>query len=604
MNNETFTPHEDRAPSASELARAALDLNNQNKPEQYNEGEGRSEFDGNQPDVYSLLELLEAQKDTRRMLAKLWLKNSGAKTVEERKEAIKNRPNWLEIDEGDSILDSPTESYLTDTLKKQKVQIDLLMKDEHIKEQYEQLGTEKLEVFRRVAAYRYLDRTQMVLEQELLQERLRQVQLKETNNRAMSMRMQHVIEEIRHIQESKLLLINSEECIKELERRATLDDARALESGILMTDKMLDIERRSLPTLVKGRPVLLVGETGGAKTALAEHMARQILELYNKPDGYEPEFISGYAEVNAYQLMGKTELRTGGASRPLPESLKLTTSEEELLQNELADLNSPEYRALMDKIGFQKIVITGIQSTETVFVPGAMTRAIKDGKPIILDEINAMPPEFLKRLNKILQLKPGDTLTLQEDGDEKIRVAEGFCVIATANEKSQRYKGVDDLSVEFKNRFAGNVERINYPDGDVELGSLPPELTRLAIASMTNSSGEITFYEGEGSTITSQQFKDFIIICHISQQMFSKPAASQKFINYVDSDRVAESGKTALEKEVLAPRTMIAILNKVRDSNGTVTLTETLRSFVEGVKNLQDREVLRKLVSSRESLAY
>ena len=56
-------------------------------------------------------------------------------------------------------------------------------------------------------------------------------------------------------------------------------------------------------------------------------------------------------------------------------------------------------------------------ATSSIFVPGPLLRAMTEGRPVILDEINAMPPEFLKRLNIILQLRPGDTFTIQRCTD-------------------------------------------------------------------------------------------------------------------------------------------------------------------------------------------
>ncbi|OVE78492.1 hypothetical protein BVY00_02640, partial [bacterium G20] len=73
---------------------------------------------------------------------------------------------------------------------------------------------------------------------------------------------------------------------------------RDYERGIVLTDQMQKIITELLPSLVKGQPALLVGETGGAKTALAEFISRTYF-------GKEAELISGYGDVNSYQIMGK-----------------------------------------------------------------------------------------------------------------------------------------------------------------------------------------------------------------------------------------------------------------------------------------------------------
>ena len=229
---------------------------------------------------------------------------------------------------------------------------------------------------------------------------------------------------------------SKEKFLEEVTRLQIREWKRQLDSGLLMTEQMQTIIDETLPAMMRGEPTLFIGETGGAKTALAEYMARRYY-------GVEPEFVSAYGDVNSYQLIGKQELREeNGAS----------VSE---------------------------------------FVPGPIIRAMEQGKPLILDEINAMPPELLKRLNKIMQLRPGDKFTVQEDSGRIVEVHPGFCIIATANEKSKRYKGVDDLSVEFQNRFGANINRVRYPDHDKSYGEYPRENAQLAMAAVATERGEL-----------------------------------------------------------------------------------------------------------------
>ena len=229
---------------------------------------------------------------------------------------------------------------------------------------------------------------------------------------------------------------SKENFLEEVTRLQVREWKRQLDSGLLMTEQMQTIIDETLPAMMRGEPTLFIGETGGAKTALAEYMARRYC-------GVEPEFISAYGDVNSYQLMGKQELR--------------------------------------EKNG----------ASISEFVPGPIIRAMEQGKPLILDEINAMPPELLKRLNKIMQLRPGDKFTVQEDSGRIVEVHPGFCIIATANEKSKRYKGVDDLSVEFQNRFGANINRVRYPDHDKSYGEYPRENAQLAMAAVATERGEL-----------------------------------------------------------------------------------------------------------------
>ncbi|MBI1862986.1 AAA family ATPase [Candidatus Microgenomates bacterium] len=312
----------------------------------------------------------------------------------------------------------------------------------------------------------------------------------------------------------------------ELRNRMDIQRRRDFEQGLVLTDSMKAIINELLPSLAQGRPALLVGETGGAKTALAEYISHQYF-------GVEPEFISGYGDVNSYQVMGKMSLRNEEGT------------------------------------------------TVSDFVPGPIIRAMEEGRPLILDEINAMPAEFLKRLNKIVQLRPGDTFVVQEDSGREVTIKPGFFIIGTANEKSKRYKGIEDLSVEFQNRFGANVIRVHYPDHDVVFGQPPVENTIIAKAALTDRSGQMV------GGIDPKELERFVRACFITQQVFTGNFG-KGFNDFVTSERIGDN-KPGLDEAVLAPRTMVSLLEKVRDSYGKVSLDQVLRRFVNGIKSDNDK---------------
>ncbi len=327
--------------------------------------------------------------------------------------------------------------------------------------------------------------------------------------------------------------------LEEVTRLQVREWKRQLDSGLLMTEQMQTIIDETLPAMMRGEPTLFIGETGGAKTALAEYMARRYC-------GVEPEFISAYGDVNSYQLMGKQELR--------------------------------------EKNG----------ASISEFVPGPIIRAMEQGKPLILDEINAMPPELLKRLNKIMQLRPGDKFTVQEDSGRIVEVQPGFCVIATANEKSKRYKGVDDLSVEFQNRFGANINRVRYPDHDKSYGEYPRENAQLAMAAVATERGELP------PEIDKRDFEDFVRAARLSQQVFSG-TNGEGYNQFIDTEKLVDD-RTGLEETVLAPRTMVDILRKVAGSYGVVSLKRACQTFLDGIKNQNDRKVMHHILKYHELL--
>lgn len=332
---------------------------------------------------------------------------------------------------------------------------------------------------------------------------------------------------------------SKEQFLEEVTRLQVREWKRQLDSGLLMTEQMQTIIDETLPAMMRGEPTLFVGETGGAKTAMAEYMVQTYF-------GVEPEFVSAYGDVNSYQLMGKQELREeNGAS----------VSE---------------------------------------FVPGPIIRAMEQGKPLILDEINAMPPELLKRLNKIMQLRPGDRFTVQEDSGRVVEVQSGFCIIATANEKSKRYKGVDDLSVEFQNRFGANINRVRYPDYDKGYDEYPRENAQLAMATVATQRGELPPDIDEG------EFENFVRAARLSQQIFSG-INGEGYNQFIDTEKMVD-GRPGLEETVLAPRTMVDILHKVAGSYGTVSLKRACQTFLDGIKNPNDRQVIHHILEYHDLL--
>jgi hypothetical protein len=305
--------------------------------------------------------------------------------------------------------------------------------------------------------------------------------------------------------------------------------------------------------------------------------------------GKEPEFISFYGDVNSYQLMGKSELTAEKANVAWDDIMKEIT-DKGIDWDNLTD----ETKAQLVLAGFKLVHLPG--STESVYVPGPLVRAMESGRPVILDEVNAGDSGLLKRFNKTMQLRPGDTFTIQEDSGRTVTIRHGFYIIATANEKSKRYKGIEDLSVEFQNRFGANIYRVRYPDYNTSPGkdNSAIENDRLAVAAVVNRQGEFP------STIDTGDFDNFVRACRLSQQMFAGTFDMDTEIDDHKTKLQSEvlknrqlDNRPALEETVLAPRTMVDILRKVAGSHGVVSLKLACSNFLDGIKNADDRAVMK-----------
>ena len=422
--------------------------------------------------------------------------------------------------------------------------IKLLEGDEILQEALKDHNNERVHVLRAAATWRIAERKQKELGKQISEIRLRASASKRQSLTPGEVRaIANKEDQIKELENDRNSLIIGPETrdmvIVELNRASALDQKHQLESGLLMTDQMQKIINEVLPALSRGEPALIVGETGGAKTALARYLSTEYF-------GVTPELVSGYGDANSYQLMGKQELR--------------------------------------EKNG----------ATVSEFMPGPIVRAMEQGLPLILDEINAMPPELIKRLNLIVQLRPGDTFTVQEDSGRQVTVAPGFCIIATANEKSKRYKAVDDLSVEFQNRFGANIYRVHYPDANKSYAEDPLENAMLVNAAIIDKDGKLP------PDLDLADLWALVRAARVSQQVFSGEHGIG-FIDFVPQDRRLDN-RPGLEETVLAPRTLVDIVRGVAGSYGQQSLESALRRFVDGIKNANDREAMVNILKGHNLL--
>ncbi|WP_344680516.1 AAA family ATPase [Leucobacter komagatae] len=308
---------------------------------------------------------------------------------------------------------------------------------------------------------------------------------------------------------------------------------RELEAGLVLNPQMRELIAAATPAVLTGAPILLIGETGGAKTALAEHLAGL--------GGTTHEFVSGYGDITGAQIIGAHELRASG------------------------------------------------DATVTEFAPGPLLRAMQRGVPIILDEINAMPPEFLKRLNRILQLRPGARFAVQEQPGLTVEIASGFVVLATANEYApHRYRGIEPLSAELVNRFGSGTFRVHYPDSGADISDVPAENLLLAAAVVSAPDGSLP--QGLGIA----ELTPLARAAFISQQVFvGNPDAALERYRGTEREFDDEPG---LAETVIAPRTLAAVLQGVMLQGGATALTGALERFTAGVMHAADRAVLRLIL--------
>lgn len=534
-----------------------------------------------------ITEYIDIEAETQlllRSLAQEHIKFYGARNPHiSREEIIKSRPKWQEhfpktggaddvrawmefCNQFPSVMATKLES-----LRLASRALDRYNLDEQLVAATKHEKFENLEMLRDVSAVRYWER-QIRVHTELIDAQMRSHDVSglPLNDIELSVIQEHQMQiEEAHRARAQIMKSTVEEgriqqFAHEMSRREQLVKHREFKAGLVWNDQMEDIREAHLSSLASGIPLLLKGEAGGAKTSLAKRLAHEVTMLTGKAKtssereqehrakhtSREYEFLAGHRDFTAYEMLGKYELR----------------GEE--------------------------------GATITEFFPGPLARAMEEGKPIIIDEVNAIPAGFLKILNEILLKRPGDSFTIQTNNGKTFPIAEGFCIICTMNEKSERYKGVDDLSMEFKNRFTANEVRVQYPDADLDVGSedLPLNNYQLALLALTNDYGEFMSEEtGQfllaGDRMTPKELESFVRVAHYTQRMFSEPAARfNTFGNVTDS---LSEGKKGLQDFVISPRSMVSIIEKVKHGR---TLKDVLIDEARAIANARDKGIFAELL--------
>jgi hypothetical protein len=221
-----------------------------------------------------------------------------------------------------------------------------------------------------------------------------------------------------------------------------------------------------------------------------------------------------------------------------------------------------------------------------------LLRAIEDGKPIIIDEVNAIPATLLISMNDILTARQGKTAYVPGYG--KVEVKEGFSIIMTGNLNNSPladYVGTEELNPAFLSRLrlreydylpqndSGSVFEQEDPENN--------ELFQVMIAFLSKKDGSLKLPNNSMEKIFA-----LTQLATRTQRIFAG--------KWKESDMRKSSGDSlgkepALEKAVLSVRNLIAVLNewnKGREKDLDKALWD---AFVSGVSNPQDQYLIFNL---------
>lgn len=198
--------------------------------------------------------------------------------------------------------------------------------------------------------------------------------------------------------------------------------------------------------LAKGKVVFVSGETGIGKTEVARIASRRFC-------GQDPLVVRGYAGMSADELFGHMALTTDREEHV--KTIKKDLDAALKTFREVVNNPSPEQEAEL-----VQGVLAKNSATISTYILGAIYRAAQEGRTVIIDEANYIPPELIASLNDILTKRPGEKITVQQDGIPPIEVKEGFGIIFTGNVNppsgplAKRYIGRHQFDLAFQDRIS------------------------------------------------------------------------------------------------------------------------------------------------------
>lgn len=253
----------------------------------------------------------------------------------------------------------------------------------------------------------------------------------------------------------------------------------------ILTDSDIWTLKSMLKDLSEGRMIFLSGDTGSGKTELARLASKLYLESRGIHDEKRaPVLVSGSKEISVseltiekilssqnmmssskdnlvsgerghkdvvnevIELLKKMEATKSDACEIIDRDETLTPEKKDELKRRIQNMDLDKYNI------FTKYCINGI------------VKAMQDGVPFILDEMNAIDPWVLTKLNYYLTRKVWDKITLP-NGLGSFVVKDGFCIIATGNDptaniRKEMYASRYELDQALINRMR-TIDK-NYPE--------------------------------------------------------------------------------------------------------------------------------------------
>ena len=235
-------------------------------------------------------------------------------------------------------------------------------------------------------------------------------------------------------------------------------------------------------------------------------------------------------------------------------------------------------------------------ATYSEFMIGAVYKAAQDGKVLIIDEANYIPPGLLAKINDILTKRPGEFINVQEDGVEPIKVREGFGVLMTGNMNvkataEQFYKDRKDLDPALRDRIV--LRPYDYlpqrTTGSFYESPNPEEnqLFMIALCSLIDTDGSLRAPENAVDDIWRLSK-----LARLTEEAFAG--------RFTDGNKF-EQGASSIQiqvKKLISPRGLQAIIQEWQKSNYAYEIDHYIYKYlIQNNENIKERAYFYQLAS-------
>jgi len=234
--------------------------------------------------------------------------------------------------------------------------------------------------------------------------------------------------------------------------------------------------------------------------------------------------------------------------------------------------------------------------TEVRKITKELKKAIEEGKTIIIDEANAIPPTLLISMNDILS--KGYKKNAYIPGEGPVEIKEGFNVIMTGNLRGSSiadYFGIEEMNPAFLSR----LEKISYDylyqnkAGNVYEQEKPEEneLFQVILTFLAEKDGSLILPQG-----SLEKLFQLAQLAKVTQDVFSGRWEESDFSPTASGDRAIEP---RLDKSVLSIRNIINVLQEWNKGQKNDLDMALWKSFISGATVPSDQDYILSQAANR-----